>query len=173
MKSSHASSAVSASFDDPNLVACAGLVPVLALGESCGLAGLVADKVTVTSPNAWLKVPALVAGMVAGADSIDDMDLLRHGAMDRLFDGVRAPSTLGTFLRSFTFGHVRQLDSVAADMLVALAQATPLLAAAADQVCFLDVDDTIRSTYGYAKQGAGYGYCADLRVMPTWVWIAC
>ena len=57
--------------------------------------------------NAHLKVPALVAGMVAGADSIDDMDVLRHGGMDRLFTGVRAPSTLGTFLRTFTFGHVR------------------------------------------------------------------
>ena len=64
--------------------------------------------------NAVLKIPALVAGMVAGADSIDDMDLLRHGGMDRLFGGVRAPSTLGTFLPTFTFGHVRQLDSVAA-----------------------------------------------------------
>ncbi|MEO8907437.1 MAG: hypothetical protein ABI310_05100 [Microbacteriaceae bacterium] len=158
---------MSASFDDPNLVSCAGLVPVVALSESCGFAGLVAAKVTVASPNAHLKVPALVAGMVAGADSIDDMDLLRHGGMDRLFSGVRAPSTLGTFLRCFTFGHVRQLDSVAADMLVALAQATPLLAAAADQVCFCDIDDTMRVTYGYAKQGAGYGYCADLAIVPT------
>ena len=58
--------------------------------------------------NGHLKVPALVAGMVAGADSIDDMDLLRHGGMGRLFTGVRAPSTLGIFLRTFTFGHVRQ-----------------------------------------------------------------
>ncbi len=149
---------MSASFDDPNLVACAGLVPLVALANSCGLAGLVAGKLSVPSPNPQLKVSALVAGMLAGADSIEDMDLLRHGGMDRLFTGVRAPSTLGTFLRSFTFGHVRQLDSVAAQMLVELAQRTPLLAAAADQVCFLDVDDTIRATYGYAKQGAGYGY---------------
>ena len=158
MQASHAASAVSASFDDSNLVSCAGLVPVLALAHSCGLGELVADRVSVPSPNAHLKVPALVAGMVAGADSIDDMDLLRHGGMGRLFDGLRAPSTLGTFLRSFTFGHVRQLDAVAAAMLVELAARTPLLAAAADQVCFLDVDDTIRATYGYAKQGAGYGY---------------
>ncbi len=158
MQASHASSAVSASFDDPNLISCTGLVPAMALADACGLAGLVAGKLTAPSPNAWLKVPALVAGMIAGADSIDDMDLLRHGGMGRLFDGVRAPSTLGTFLRSFTFGHVRQLDSVAAGMLVALARATPVLTAAADQVCFLDVDDTIRATYGYAKQGAGYGY---------------
>jgi hypothetical protein len=95
--------------------------------------------------------------MVAGADSIDDMDLLRHGGMGRLFAGVRAPSTLGTFLRAFTFGHVRQLDSVAAAFLAGLAGRTPLLAGA-DQVTYLDLDDTIRQTHGYAKQGAGYGY---------------
>ena len=59
--------------------------------------------------------------MVAGADSIDDMDVLRHGGMPRLFTGVRAPSTLGTFLRAFRFGHVRQLDAVAARFLASLA----------------------------------------------------
>jgi hypothetical protein len=144
---------VSASFDDPNLVSCAGLTPVMALAEACGLAGLVTQELSVASPNARLKVPALVAGMVAGADSIDDMDLLRHGGMDRMFDGVRAPSTLGTFLRTFTFGHVRQLDSVAASMLIELAERTPLLPAS-ETIAFVDVDDTIRATYGYAKQGA-------------------
>jgi len=77
--------------------------------------------------------------------------------MDRLFGGVRAPSTLGTFLRTFTFGHVRQLDSVAASMLTELARRAPLLACA-DKVAFVDVDDTVKATYGYAKQGAGYGY---------------
>jgi hypothetical protein len=107
--------------------------------------------------NAGLKVPALVAGMVAGADSIDDMGLLRHGGMDRLFAGVRAPSTLGTFLRAFTFGHVRQLDAVAARLLVNLAGQAPLLTAAAELV-YVDVDDTVRQTYGHAKQGAGHGY---------------
>jgi hypothetical protein len=86
------------------------------------------------------------------------MDLLRHGGMDRLFTGVRAPSTMGTFLRTFTFGHVRQLDSVAASLLVELAAGTPVLAGA-DQVTFVDVDDTVRATHGYAKQGAGFGYC--------------
>jgi len=157
MQVSHVPSAVSASFDDPNLVSCAGLAPVMMLATSCGLAELVADRLSVPAPNPHVKVPALVAGMVAGADSIEDMDLLRHGGMDRLFDGVRAPSTLGTFLRTFTFGHVRQLDSVAASMLVGLVERTPLLPAA-DQIAFIDIDDTIRATYGYAKQGAGYGY---------------
>jgi hypothetical protein len=95
--------------------------------------------------------------MVAGADSIDDMDLLRHGGMGRLFTDIRAPSTLGTFLRLFTFGHVRQLDAVAARLLARLAGATPILGGA-NQVAFLDIDDTVRQTYGYAKQGAGRGY---------------
>jgi hypothetical protein len=98
-----------------------------------------------------------VAGMVAGADSIEDMALLRHGAMGRLFVGVRAPSTLGTFLRAFRFGHVRQLDAVAARFLAGLADRSPIVAASA-AVSYLDVDDTVRATYGYAKQGAGYGY---------------
>ncbi len=160
MRVSHSPALVSAVFDDPNLVSCAGLAPVVALAERCGLTDLVASTLTLPvlgGVNAHLKVPALVAGMVAGADSIEDMDLLRHGGMDRLFAGVRAPSTLGTFLRTFTFGHVRQLDSVAATMLAELAHRTPLLAGA-DQVAYVDVDDTVKATYGYAKQGAGFGY---------------
>ena len=77
--------------------------------------------------------------------------------MDRLFTGIRAPSTLGTFLRTFTFGHVRQLDAVASRFLAALAQNAPLLPGA-DQGVYVDIDDTIKATHGYAKQGAGYGY---------------
>jgi hypothetical protein len=160
MRLSHARRAVSVRFDDPNLVLCAGLAAVLALAARCGLGGLVADRVRITAKggaNAAVKVLALVAGMVAGADSIEDMGLLRHGGMGRLFDEVRAPSTLGTFLRSFTFGHVRQLDAVAARLLARLAAATPLLPGA-EQVAFIDVDDTVKATYGYAKQGAGRGY---------------
>ena len=106
---------------------------------------------------AGAKVSALVAGMVAGADSIADMAVLRHGAMGRLFTGVRAPSTLGTFLRAFRFGHVRQLDAVAARFLTGLTRHAPLVSSAAE-VTYVDIDDTIRSTYGYAKQGTGYGY---------------
>jgi hypothetical protein len=160
MRLSHGSSALSATFDDPNLVSVGGLAPVLALAQSCRLGDLVGEKLTLKATggvNAPVKVPALVAGMVAGADSIDDMDLLRHGGMARLFAGIRAPSTLGTFLRGFTFGHVRQLDSVAAALLTALAAHTPLLPGAG-QVTYLDLDDTMRETHGYAKQGVGYGY---------------
>jgi len=83
--------------------------------------------------------------------------LLRHGGMGRVFTGIRAPSTLGTFLRTFTFGHVRQLDAVAADFLVNLIGAAPALRDAA-VVTYLDIDDTVKATHGYTKQGAGYGY---------------
>jgi len=160
MRVSHSFPAISAVFDDPNLVSCAGLAPTMTLAQRAGLTKLVAEHLRLKgegSANADLKVPALVAGMAAGADSIDDMDLLRHGGMDRLFTGIRAPSTLGTFLRTFTFGHVRQLDAVASRFLIALASNAPILPNA-DQACYVDIDDTIKATHGYAKQGAGYGY---------------
>lgn len=160
MRLSHARWAISARFDDPNLVSCAGLVPVMALADRCGLARLLTERLTIAAKggaNAAAKILTLVAGMVAGADSIDDMDLLRHGGMGRLFTGIRAPSTLGTFLRCFTFGHVRQLDAVAAGLLARLAAHTSVLPDA-DQLVLVDIDDTVRQTYGYAKQGAGRGY---------------
>jgi hypothetical protein len=115
--------------------------------------------------NAGLKVSSLVAGMVAGADSIDDMALLRHGGMGRIFARAYAPSTLGSFLRAFTFGHVRQLDAIASRFLVALAGLSRLLgdpgradAASDGGYALLDVDDTIVEVHGHAKQGAGFGY---------------
>src|SRR3954451_2700291 len=160
MRLSHGSPALSATFDDPNLVSVGGLAPVVALAQSCRLGDLVAEKLTLREKggvNAPIKVPALVAGMVAGADSIDDMDLLRHGAMDRLFTGARAPSTLGTFLRAFRFGHVRQLDAVTARLLGQVAARTPLLPGG-EHVAYVDIDDTVRATHGYLKQGAGFGY---------------
>jgi hypothetical protein len=97
--------------------------------------------------------------MLAGADSIDDMALLRHGGTGKLFANAYAPSTLGSFLRAFTFGHVRQLDAVASRLLAGLAKHAPLLAVqSAGQFVFLDVDDTIIEVHGYQKQGSGYGY---------------
>jgi hypothetical protein len=154
-------------FDDPNLVSAGGLVPVMALADRAGLRDLADEHLTVPTDkgaNAGLKVASLVAGMVAGADSIDDMALLRHGGMSRLFAKAYAPSTLGSFLRSFTFGHVRQLDAVASRFLIAIAGLTGLLGAAttveSDTLGYalLDVDDTIIEVHGYAKQGAGFGY---------------
>lgn len=162
---------MSAAFDDPNLVSAAGLVPVLALAERAGLAELAAKLLTVPTDkgsNAGLKVASLVAGMVAGADSIDDMALLRHGGMGRLFARAYAPSTLGSFLRACTFGHVRQLDAVASRFLLKLTELaaphaqTATTDSTADTASrgyvLLDADDTIVEVHGHAKQGAGFGY---------------
>src|SRR3954467_8804775 len=132
MQLCHTSRAISAVFDDPNLVSSAGLVPVLALARSAGLHELAQRHLSVPTDkgaNAGLKVTSLVAGMIAGADSIEDMALLRHGGMGRVFTTASAPSTLGSFLRAFTFGHVRQLDAVASRFLTGLATQTPLTAA--------------------------------------------
>jgi hypothetical protein len=136
-------------------VSCAGLAPVLALAERCGLRGLLEARLRLSAAsgaNATVKVLALVAGMVAGADSITDMDLLRHGGMRQLFEQVRAPSTLGMLLRCFTFGHVRALDGIAARLLARLTGATPILGGA-DQLVLLDLDDTVRATYGPHQTG--------------------
>ena len=160
MRLSHAARAVPVRFDEANLVGSAGLVPLVGLGQRCGLGTLADRHVRIAGPggaNPGAKVTAVVAAMAAGADSIDDCDLLRHGAMGRLFDQVRAPSTLGTFLRAFTFGHVRQLDAVLSRFTAALTAATPVLPGL-DQLCLVDVDDTAKATYGHAKQGVGFGH---------------
>jgi hypothetical protein len=160
MQLSHTRPVASARFDDPNLVSCAGLVPITALAQKCGLAALADEHLTVPTDkgsNAGAKVTSLVAGMVAGADSIDDMALLRHGAMGTVFDRPYAPSTLGSFLREFSFGHVRQLDAVASRLMAGLHARTPLLAGI-DGPVMVDLDDTIIEVHGYAKQGSGYGY---------------
>ena len=163
MQLCHTSRATSAVFDDPNLVSSAGLVPVLTLARSAGLQELAQTHLSVPTDkgaNAGLKVTSLVAGMIAGADSIDDMGLLRHGGMGRVFANAYAPSTLGSFLRSFSFGHVRQLDAVASRFLTRLAEQAPLIATSSDtsERVMIDIDDTIIEVHGYAKQGSGYGY---------------
>jgi hypothetical protein len=160
MRLSHDPLKISASFDDPNLVSRAGLVPVMSLAERAGLAALGRRHVTITGKcgvNADVKIGCLVAGMAAGADSIDDMDLLRHGAMPDLFGGVRAPSTLGSFLRSFTWGNVRQLERAGRELLAELARRAPLLPGA-DQLAFVDVDSMQRRACGHQKQGAAFGH---------------
>jgi hypothetical protein len=161
MRLSHTRPVVAAPFDEPNLVSAAGLVPVMRLARTAGLDGLAGELLSVPTDkgaNPGGKVAALVAGMVAGADSIQDMALLRHGAMGRLFDQAYAPSTLGSFLRAFSFGHVRQLDAVAARLLTGLAARTPVLAGIDHGLVTVDVDDTVIEVHGHAKQGAGFGY---------------
>jgi len=166
-------------FDDPNLVGSAGLVPALLLARAAGLDDLAGERLEVDSANPAAKTTATVAGMVAGADSIDDMDVLRHGAMPRLFTGIVAPSTIGTYLRTFTQGQIAQLDAVASRFLVGLIGLVGGLLAGASRpedkegIVFVDVDDTIRQVYGNAKQGAAYGYSkikglnAQLAVLST------
>lgn len=161
MQFKHAPAAVSAMFDDPNLVSAAGLVPMLRLARHTGLDRLAQSRLTVPTDkgaNAGGKVMALVAGMLAGADSIDDMNVLRHGGMGRLFDRTYAPSTLGSFLREFRFGHVRQLDAVASRVNVSLASRAPLLQVRDGERVMVDLDDTIIEVHGYQKQGASFGY---------------
>jgi hypothetical protein len=156
----HSLAKTHASFDDPNLVSHAGLVPVMTLAERAGLADLVAEHVAPGGEcgvNAHLKVACLVAGMAAGADSIDDMDLLRHGAMSALFGGIRAPSTLGSHLRSYTWGNVSQLEKAGREFLIALAGEAPLLPGA-QTLAFIDIDSMQKRVYGHSKQGARFGH---------------
>ena len=160
MRLLHVLARTHASFDDPHLVSRAGLVPVMTLAQRAGLAGLVAEHVRPGGDcgvNAHLKIPCLVAGMAAGADSIDDMGLLRHGAMPDLFGGIRAPSTLGSHLRSFTWGNVRQLEVVNRLLLGELARRAPLLPDR-ETLAFLDIDAMQKRVYGHRKQGAGFGH---------------
>ncbi len=165
MQASHRFAAESAVFDDDHLVSSAGLVPVMTLAEQTGLTRLLSEKVQIVAPrirsgsaNPAPKLATVVAGMCAGADCIDDIDLLRSGGMKALFDGVYAPSTVGTLLREFTFGHARQLESVLREHLVALCGRVELLPDAATGPVFIDIDSLLRPVYGHAKQGASYGH---------------
>ena len=160
MRLLHSLARTSASFDDPNLVSHAGLIPVMALAQRAGLGDLIAGLVRPGGDcgvNAHLKVPCLVAGMAAGADSIDDMGLLRHGAMPALFGGVRAPSTLGSHLRCYTWGNVSQLEKAGREFLVNLAGRAPLLPGAGT-LAFIDIDSMQKRVYGHDKQGARFGH---------------
>jgi hypothetical protein len=151
---------IHASFDDPNLVSRAGLVPVMGLAQRAGLAALAGEHVRIArrcGVNAHLKVPCLVAGMIAGADSIDDLDVLRHGAMPALFGGIRAPSTLGSFLRSFTWGNALQMEKAGRLLLAELARRAPLLPGK-DVLAFVDIDAQQKRVYGHKKQGAAFGH---------------
>ena len=153
-------------------MSAAGLAPIMALAQNAGLAALAQEKVTVyrtgadKGANPGAKISSIVAGMVAGGDSIDDMDVLRHGGMKSLFSSVYAPSTLGSHLREYTHGHVRQLDAVGARLLANLGSYAPLLpvtpgATGAGAMRFVDIDDTVIEVHSAKKQGAGFGYQGD------------
>ena len=164
MQVSHRFAAESAVFDDDHLVSYAGLVPVMSLAAQTGLSRLLTEKVHIAVPrirsgsaNPAPKLTTLIAGMCAGAECIDDLDVVRSGGMKTLFDGVYASSTIGVLLREFTFGHVRQLESVLREHLGALCERVELLPGA-DERAFVDIDSLLRPVYGHAKQGASYGH---------------
>lgn len=164
MKVSHRFIDGCAVFDDDNLVSCAGLVPVMTLAEHTHLPDLLSEKVSITTAkvasgaaNPAPKLLTLIAGMCAGADNIDDIDLLRSGGMTHLFAGVYAPSTVGTLLREFSFGHARQLECVLREHLIALTGRVEILPGLAEEA-FIDIDSLLRPVYGHAKQGASYGH---------------
>ncbi|MBV8346313.1 MAG: IS1380 family transposase [Mycolicibacterium sp.] len=160
----HRFAAESAVFDDGNLVSLAGLVPVMSLAEQTDLPAQLAERVHIADPkiksgsaNPMPKLATLIAGMCAGADSIDDLDVVRSGGMKTVFGGVYAPSTIGTLLREFSFGHARQLESVLRHHLARLCDRVELLPGA-DVRAFVDIDSLLRPVYGHAKQGASYGH---------------
>ena len=159
---------VEVTFDEPNLVANAGLLLVATLVVRLGLERLVNEVVDLSGRVGGAapgrKVLTLVHSLVAGGTHIDHADVLRAGATQAVLPHrVMAPSTLGTFLRAFTFGHVRQLDRVLAE---ALRRAWSLGAGPEGDQMVVDLDSTICEVSGKDKQGAGYGYTKKLGYHP-------
>ena len=152
---------VRVAFDDERVVSDAGIALVATLAGRLGIERLIGQLVRLRrdrpgAANAGRKVMALIFAMLLGADSIDDCEVLRAGRTRRLLGGwLPAPSTLGTFLRAFTFGHVRQLDRVLAE---SLARAWRAGAGPGSNRLVVDVDSFIGEVHGYKKQGAGFGY---------------
>ena len=158
-------------FDDHRLVADAGLLLPVTLAHDLGLGELVDNHVDLGDApgraNTGDKMLTLVASALAGGDCIDDADVLRAGSTDRVLGGVvKAPSTLGTFLRSFRWGHVRQLDRVSREL---LALAWSAGAGPGDAPLTIDLDSTICETFGLAKEGAHHhGYTGQRGYHPCW-----
>jgi hypothetical protein len=166
MPSSRSASRLSVTFDDDHAVADAGLALVAVLSEKLGLEALASELVDI-HPFPGRRVATLVHAMVAGASFIDDADVLRSGSTaEVLGHRVMAPSTLGTFLRRFSFGHVRQLDKVAEAVLT-----RAWSAGAGPGACpmTIDIDSTIASVHGDQKQGAACGELQGPR-LPPFAW---
>ena len=155
MRSSHSLDAVGVTFDDERLVANAGLIQTATLAEHLGLMGLFEEYVDLGSAvghaNVGDKAMTLVHSVLAGGDSIDDADVLRAGSSGAVLGHrVAAPSTLGTFARSFTWGHARQLDRVSGEL---LSRAWAAGAGPGADPVTIDIDSSIHETYGLHKQG--------------------
>ncbi|MGI8415843.1 MAG: transposase, partial [Nakamurella sp.] len=164
MRLLHAWKTDAATFDDENLVSAVGLVPVLALAQQTLLPDLIdahvrfdSEQIVSAAANPVGKVMSIIAGMLTGADSIADLQVIRSGGSKKLFGAVYAPSTLGMFLREFTHGHTRQLSAVLTRHLLALVTRTAVLSGIGEQA-FIDIDSLLRPVYGHAKQGASFGH---------------
>ena len=156
MQSSHNLKRIKIAFDDNNLVANAGLLLVGTLADKLGLTELFGKHVDLGDApgraNVGLKAMTLIHSALAGGDCIDDADRLRAGSTQAVLgQEVRAPSTLGTFLRSFSWGHAKQLDAVSGEL---LKRAWESGAGPGDGPLTIDIDSTICETYGLAKDGA-------------------
>ena len=159
---------IAVTFDDPNLVANAGLLLVATLVRKLGLEGLCDETIGLSGRIGGFrpgrKILTLVHAMVAGATHIDHADMLRAGSTDSVLGHrVMAPSTLGTFLRAFTFGHVRQFEKIIG---VTLHRAWDLGVGPGEHQLVVDIDSTIREVYGKLKAGAAYGYTKVLGYHP-------
>ena len=165
---SHSPARLAVTFDDDRAVAGAGLVLVAMLSDRLGTFDLANEVIDLGDVPGHAvpgrKILTLVHAMVAGAECIDDCDVLRSGSTQRVLGhAVMAPSTLGTFLRAFTFGHVRQLDRLSGELLT---RAWSLGAGPGEEPMTIDIDSTIQQVYGKQKQGAGYGYTSVLGQHP-------
>lgn len=154
MRSSHNFARVSWTFDDDHLVPHGGRALTGVLHQRLGVAELVDDQMAVAGvagANGGAKVAMVIGAVLVGGDCIDDVDVLRAGATSEPFDEVRAPSTIGSWLRSFSWGGVRQLDAVSRTLLARVWQAG--LGSDLEADLTIDVDCTVVETYGLAKQG--------------------
>jgi hypothetical protein len=159
VQASHDLAGVDVSFDESNLMPCAGLLPAAALAQRLDVAGVVDERLTLTrhGANSGVKAMSVIGSMLAGGDSIDDVALLRTGALPALFDRSRAPSTIGSWLRDFKWHNVRQLDAVSREL---LARQWAAGAGPADLAgpLTVDLDSTVVGVFGRGKQGADFGY---------------
>jgi hypothetical protein len=159
MQASHNLERVSVTFDDDTLLPNGGLTVAALLAQKLGVADLVDEHVTIAgeaAANGGAKAATVIGSTLVGGDYIDDADVLRAGATPRLFDGVRAPSTVGIWLRSFAWAQVRQLDRVTRELLRRAWQAGLGPDLGADLT--IDIDSTVCETYGLAKQGGEFAY---------------
>ncbi len=159
MRASHNLSTVSVSCDEPNLVSGAGLLPAAVLAQKLGLGELIEQRVRLAAhgANGGTKALTVVGSMLLGGDSVADTALLQAGATGEVFDQLRAPSTIGSWLRAFKWSNVREFDAVTRELLARLWTAGAGPVDPTGPLTF-DLDSTICPVYGRTKQGAGFGY---------------